>query len=115
MAEKPRLIRLDTFTNRSGALTVVEKAPFDIKRAFWLHDISGWRGGHGHKKCEQLIVSLHNRILIKSGDMQWQLLGPCTGLYVPPGNQIDIFGPGAVVLVLCSEYYDEDDYVYPIR
>lgn len=109
------LIDLPTFTDERGALTVMEKVPFDIKRAFWLHDLTGWRGGHAHKDCHQLIVAMHRGILVKSDTETWRLVGPCTGLYVPPGNNIEIFGPGAVVLVLCSHYFDKDDYVYPVR
>lgn len=112
---RPELVDLPTFTDERGALTAVEKFPFEIKRAFWLHDMTGWRGGHAHKECHQLIVVMHGRILIKAGDMQTELLGPCVGLHVPPGNHVELFGIGAVVLVLCSEYFDEDDYVYPIR
>ena len=112
---RPELVDLPTFTDKRGALTAVEKVPFEIKRAFWLHDLTGWRGGHAHKECHQLIVALHGHILIKAGDMQTELLGPCVGLYVPPGNHVELFGPGSVVLVLCSEYFDEDDYVYPVR
>lgn len=112
---RPELIDLPTFTNSSGALTVMEKVPFEIKRAFWLHDLTGWRGGHAHKECHQLIVTMHREILVKVNESVHRLMGPCVGLYVPPGNQVELFGPGAVVLVLCSEYYDEDDYVYPVR
>lgn len=108
---EPRLIDLPTFTDGSGSLTAVEKVPFDIKRAFWIHDITGWRGGHAHKGCHQLIVALHKSVLVKSNKKQWPLLGPCVGLYVPPGNYIELFGPGAVVLVLCSDYYDAEDYI----
>lgn len=111
----PELIDLPTFTDERGSLTAVEKVPFEIKRAFWLHDIANWRGGHAHKKCHQLIVTMHRGIIVKVNEKSWQLMGPCVGLYVPPGNHVEMFGPGATVLVLCSEYFDEDDYVYPVR
>jgi hypothetical protein len=101
---------LPTYKDVRGNLTAVEKAPFDIKRAFWIYDMRDWRGGHAHRKCHQLIVAMHSAIQVRvEGETTW-LLDPSVGLYVPPGNMVELYGTGAV-LVLCSEYYDEGDYI----
>ena len=111
----PVCITLDAWADRRGKLVAVEKLPFDIKRAFWLYDLKDWRGGHAHKKCEQLLVAMHGEVWVEAGDWEGYLSDPEEGLYVPPGNHVDLYGKEAVILVLCSEYYDSEDYVYFVR
>lgn len=109
--EPPVVVALPTFYDERGMLTAVEREPFEINRAFWLHGTQAQRGGHAHKSCEQLIVCLHGTAHVKAGDLEVWLQSPIVGLYVPPGNFVDIDARGAAVLVLCSEYYDGGDYV----
>lgn len=106
-----RLIALPTHTDVRGSLTVGEKDPFEVKRAFWVYDMRDWRGGHAHWLCHQLIIAIHGALeVIVEGERFW-LTKPSVGLYVPPKNKVDFYGPG-VALVLCSEHYDEADYVH---
>lgn len=109
---KVALISLTTFVDRRGKLTSVEKEPFDIKRAFWLWDVKEKRGGHGHEVCHQLIIPIHGEAWVSAGDWQGWLSKPNEGLYVPPGNVIDIYANGATLLILCSDYYDPKEYTY---
>jgi dTDP-4-dehydrorhamnose 3,5-epimerase-like enzyme len=106
------VIRLETFEDERGKLTAVERVPFDIKRVFWLHDIKERRGGHAHKRCHQLIVCLYGKAHVVTDEWDGWLLNPSVGLHVPPGDFVEIDARDAVILVLCSEYFDEKDYVH---
>lgn len=109
------VIQLPTYQDVRGKLTVVEKEPFDVKRAFWIHDASMPRGQHSHKQCEQLIIAVHGSFLVRienQEEMCWELASPEYGIYVPAGYwvELDDFSDDAVCLVLCSHYYDEEDF-----
>lgn len=107
----PHVFTFPTFERETGKLSVAEGLPFKVERVFWLHDMRGWRGGHAHRHCTQCIVPVHGRVLVVAGEWQGHLLDPSVGLVVPPGHRVDLFGPGAVVMVLCSHPYDPDDYI----
>jgi dTDP-4-dehydrorhamnose 3,5-epimerase-like enzyme len=104
------LIDLPTFTDCRGSLTAIEKQPFEVKRAFWLYDLRDVRGGHAHKTCQQLIVAVHGVVKVEVGGEKYWLMNPSRGLYVPPGHVVDLYGAGTA-LVLCSDYYDRNDYI----
>jgi dTDP-4-dehydrorhamnose 3,5-epimerase-like enzyme len=50
--------------------------------------------------------------VLAGGDEYW-LSDPARVLYVPPGVHLglDKWQPGTVLLVLCSQHYDEEDYI----
>ena len=53
------IIDLPTFKDERGNLTVVEKLlPFDIKRFYYIYDVTEKRGGHRHKKTIQALICL---------------------------------------------------------
>lgn len=106
----PSIVTLPTFTDERGILTVMEKEPFDIKRVFWLYDLKDKRGGHAHKECHQLIVAVHGSIEVEIDGQEYWLFNPSIGLHVPPRHFVNISGTG-VALILCSDHYDEDDYI----
>lgn len=109
--EGVEVLDLPTWKDMRGNLTAVEKIPFEIKRAFWVYDMRDWRGGHGHKTCHQLIIPMHGTLAVIIEGKKFFLTYPSEGLYVPPMNKVEFYGPGTA-LILCSEYYDEGDYVY---
>ncbi len=52
-------IDLPTFWDERGSLTVIEKLlPFDIKRFYYIYDVTNKRGGHRHKKTIQALICL---------------------------------------------------------
>ena len=75
------------------------------------------RGAHAHKKCRQIFISLNGAfdVLVDDGHekISYRLMSPSQGLYVPNGMWVELKNmfPGAVALVLCSETYDETDYI----
>lgn len=115
------LIYLNKIHFNEGNLSVVENdnIPFDVKRVFFLYDISGGesRGAHSHKKCHQFLVAASGSfdVLLDDGVRKRQVFlnQPSFGLHIPPGiwaSEIN-FSSGAVCLVFASELYQEDDYI----
>ena len=53
------IIKLPTYADERGSLTVVEKLlPFDIKRFYYIYNATSQRGGHRHKKTTQALICL---------------------------------------------------------
>lgn len=112
-----KLIPIDIHKDRKGELAVLEDIPFKVKRVFCVYNVplSEPRGGHAHKKCHQLLVAVCGAVLVRMGDGKSFVLDcPDTGLYVPPLNIINIsfLIDNTTLLVLASEKYDPDDYIY---
>ena len=118
-----KLIDLPKITDPRGNLTVAEGAgivPFDIKRAYWVYDVPGGesRGGHAHKRLRQLVVALSGSftVTLDNGyEHRTVLLNhPWQGLVIETNTwrTLDDFSSGAVCLVLASDHFEEDDYIY---
>ena len=121
--EEGRIIELSKITDPRGNLTVAESftnVPFNIKRAYWVYDVPGGesRGGHAHKRLRQLIVALSGSFTVTLDDGKeretFLLNHPWQGLIIETGiwRTLDDFSSGAVCLVLASEVYEEEDYIY---
>ena len=118
-----KIFDLPKITDPRGNLTVAEGldiVPFDIKRAYWVYDVPGGgsRGGHAHKRLHQFVIAVSGSFLVtldNGFERQTVLLNhPYQGLLIDTGiwRTLDDFSSGAVCLVLASEHYDEDDYIY---
>ena len=99
--------------------SLFSEVPFEIKRFFITSASSPEivRGQHAHRRCHQILVAVSGSIKASCDDGQTKseflLDSPGLGLYMPPltwGGQSD-FSPGAKLLVLASDLYDEDEYV----
>ncbi|MDE6270371.1 MAG: FdtA/QdtA family cupin domain-containing protein [Muribaculaceae bacterium] len=122
-----RIIQFDRHhSRRKGDLSVVQNgdgAPFDVKRVFYLYDVPAGssRGGHAHYATQQLIVAVSGSFCLRLDDGVAQrnvvLNRPFTGVLVPAGiwNELYDFSSGAVVLVMASAPYREDDYIRKYR
>lgn len=121
--EDAQIIDIPKIEDRRGNLSVVEsfrEIPFEIARAYWVYDVPSGenRGGHAHKKLKQLIIALSGSftVTIDDGEHKRTILlnHPYQGLIIETGiwRTLDDFSSGAVCLVLASEIYDEDDYIY---
>lgn len=117
------LIDLPKITDPRGNLTVAEQmknVPFDIKRVYWTYDVPGGesRGGHAHKRLYQLVVAISGSFTVTL-DNGWEretilLNHPWQGLLIKPNTwrTLDDFSSGAVCMVLASELFDLEDYIY---
>jgi dTDP-4-dehydrorhamnose 3,5-epimerase-like enzyme len=116
----PLLKDLKTFTDTRGNLTVIEKViPFDIKRIFYIYGVdNSERGGHRHKKTVQAAICIQGSCTIFSTNSKKQeefvLDSPdkCLILYPEDWHKMHSFSKDAILMVLASEYYNENDYIF---
>ncbi len=114
------LLCLKTFTDKRGNLTVIEKViPFDIKRIFYIYGVdNSVRGGHRHKKTIQAAICLKGscRIFNDNNIKQEEFLldspDKCLLLMPEDWHKMYDFTPDAILMVLASEFYDENDYIF---
>ena len=120
---KIKLIDFPKITDPRGNLTVAEgnsMVPFDIKRTYWVYDVPGGesRGGHAHKKLKQVVIAVSGSFTVtldNGRERQTVLLNhPWQGLLIETDiwRTLDDFSSGAVCLVLASEHFEEEDYIY---
>lgn len=118
------IIELPKIWDPRGNLTVAEQmknVPFDVKRVYWTYDVPAGesRGGHAHKRLRQLIIAVSGSFTVtlddgKGNRKDYHLNHPWQGLLVNTGiwRTLEDFSSGAVCLVLASELFDEEDYLY---
>jgi len=112
------VINLPTFKDERGSLTVVEKLlPFEIKRFYYIYNISQKRGGHRHKKTIQALICLNGKceVYINNGMREETILldmpSKCLILEPKDWHTMDNFTNESVLLVFASEFYDKNDYI----
>lgn len=101
------------------ALEEFKDIPFQIRRVYYMYDTKTGvvRGRHAHKNLEQILVCIHGscKILLDNGKEKKvvPLEKPYEGLYVANymWREMYEFSPDAVLMVLASELYDENDYI----
>lgn len=105
-----------------GQLVALEEKkdiPFEIKRVYYLYDTKKdvRRGFHAHKSLEQILICIHGscKILMDNGEEKKIVLleNPYEGLYINNAiwREMYDFSEDAVLMVLASDYYNEDDYI----
>ena len=105
-----------------GSLTAIEGGmdiPFDVKRVYYIYDVPEGvrRGFHSHVDLHQILICVHGsvKILTKTPYEEeiTELSKENKGLYIGPmiWREMYDFSDGAVLLVLASEHYTEDDYI----
>lgn len=116
------LINLPRFTDPRGNLSVVEEninVPFEIKRVFFTYDVPGGesRADHANKTLKEFIIAVSGSFTVALDDGKEKkkilLNKPYQGLLVNPmiWRKLEDFSSGAVALVICSDFYDENDYL----
>ena len=115
-------IQLVSHGDSRGQLIAIEQLrdiPFEIKRVYYIYDTlpDVRRGFHAHKKLQQLLVCTSGecKILLDDGKSKevFILNKPTEGLFVEGciWREMFDFSPGAVLMVLASDFYDESDYL----
>jgi dTDP-4-dehydrorhamnose 3,5-epimerase-like enzyme len=114
------LINLKTFCDQRGNLTVIEKViPFTIKRIFYIYGVdSSVRGKHRHKKTIQAAICIQGKCTIWNNNSkkkeEFILDSPDKCLILEPADwhKMYNFSPDAILMVLASEYFDYNDYIF---
>jgi len=110
-----KLINLPSHKDDRGILTSLEQmrdVPIDIKRIFYMHQVSANRGGHAHIDTDQVAIATSGSFVIKLSDgKDWEsytLNDPTVGLYIPRMVFVDIddLSADSVCLVLANTFYD---------
>jgi dTDP-4-dehydrorhamnose 3,5-epimerase-like enzyme len=115
-------ISLQSISDGRGRLVVAEcnrHVSFPINRMFSISGVPSdeERGGHAHRKLNQLLVCLVGRVEVFCDDgnakRSYVLNDPGTALHVPPGiwAEQSYENEAAVLVVLCDAPYDELDYL----
>jgi dTDP-4-dehydrorhamnose 3,5-epimerase-like enzyme len=116
------LLKFININSKYGDLTPIEEmvdVPFDIKRIYYITKVPPGieRGFHAHRKLHQVLICLNGSVKIKvknpKEDTEFLLEDSSVGLYIGPyiWREMYDFSEGAVLLVLASDYYSEDDYI----
>lgn len=105
-----------------GMLVALEEygdIPFEIKRVYYMYDTKEGvrRGFHAHKSLKQILICIHGncKVLLDNGKEKKivSLEKPYEGLFVDCNmwREMYDFSPDAVLMVLASEIYIEEDYI----
>lgn len=116
------LIDFKVFGDARGKLISLEgekNIPFNIKRVYYIFDTipDEVRGKHAHKNLEQIVVAIDGacQFFLDDGNKQEEiwLNRPDIGLYIGKNiwREMRHFSYGCKLMVLASEYYNEDEYI----
>lgn len=101
------------------AIEAMKDLPFEVKRVYYIYDTlpNVRRGFHAHRNLQQILVCVHGscKIHLDNGTDTAEVLldKPHEGLYIANDmwREMYDFSEGTVLLVLASEYYNEEDYI----
>ena len=101
------------------ALEELKDIPFEIKRVYFMYDTKSdvHRGFHAHKTLEQILICIHGscKVLLDNGKDRKivSLEKPYDGLYISNDmwREMFDFSEDAVLMVLASDFYNEEDYI----
>ncbi len=107
--ERGQLIALEEFVD----------IPFKIKRVYYMYDTAKGvrRGYHAHRQLEQILICIHGKckVHLDNGKETKEVFleKPYEGLYIAScmWREMYDFSEDAVLMVLASELYNEEDYI----
>ena len=93
--------------------------PFEIKRTYFVYDISmdDTRGKHAHRKLRQVLICAKGRCKVRFDDNNEkktvELDGPGKGVVIEPmiWHEMYDFSPDCLLIGLANDFYDESDYI----
>lgn len=117
-----RILEFSKVCDPRGNLSFIEggcHVPFPIRRVFYIYDVPGGatRGSHAHMKCHEVLIPVCGSFDLHVNDGVNQkiitLNSSNKGVHIPPGMWISThnYTTGSVCLVLCSDIYEEEDYI----
>lgn len=119
---KMELVNFEAHGDDRGKLVAIENGKeffFEVQRFYYIYDTSpnARRGFHAHKELKQVLICLSGtcKIHLDDGQETKEILldTPTKGIYIwgPIWREMYDFSPDAVLGVLASERYTEDDYI----
>jgi dTDP-4-dehydrorhamnose 3,5-epimerase-like enzyme len=117
-----KFLDIKTLGDERGHLIALENdksIPFAVKRVYYLTDTQPGvpRGFHAHKELTQVAVCVSGRCLMKMDDGHTQeevwLDAPDKAIVIEKmiWHEMHDFSSDCVLLVLASDFYDEQDYI----
>ncbi len=117
-----KIINFNKFGDHKGSLVPIESKkdiPFDIKRIYYITNVPNdvTRGFHSHRNLEQVLICVNGSVKIRLSDSNKEeiveLSSVNKGLYIGHmiWREMFDFSEQAVLLVMASDYYNEDDYI----
>ncbi len=109
--ERGQLIALESLS---------EQIPFVVKRVYYIYDTTPGtiRGNHAHKELQQVLICVSGACTIvcempDGTKTEHRLDWPDRGLLIEGlvWRQMKDFSKDAVLMVLASKHYDENDYI----
>ena len=122
MEQRTRILKRNF--DKRGCLVAIEAfvdIPFEIKRVFYIYDVpeGQTRGGHAHVNCKQFIVAVNGSFNVHVSDeaISYLLDLPDYGIFIDVNETITLsnFSEDAVCLVLASELFELEDYIYEVE
>ncbi|GAB4296026.1 MAG: FdtA/QdtA family cupin domain-containing protein [Thiohalomonadaceae bacterium] len=122
-----QIINFKVHGEHDGRLIALEEmsadVPFEIKRIYYIYDVRDGlrRGFHAHKKLKQLIICVRGSCKILLDDTKnrdvIELNSPSIGVYIyqPLWREMYDFTNDCVLLVLASEHYNTEDYLFDYK
>ncbi|MCX6245341.1 MAG: FdtA/QdtA family cupin domain-containing protein [Bacteroidetes bacterium] len=121
-----KIIQLPKIPDPRGNLSFIEEEkhiPFKIRRTYWIYDVPGGevRGGHAYKTLDEFIIALSGSFDVHLDDGRessiYSLNRSYYGLYVPRmiWRSIDNFSTNSLCLILSSDHYNKEEYLYDYR
>jgi len=116
------ILKFKKLNDDRGNLVFAEalnEIPFSVKRIYYMYGVDKdcRRGFHSHNKLNQALICIHGsvKILVKNHKSEEiiELNEPSEALFIGPmiWREMYDFSEDAVLLVLASEYHNEDDYI----
>ena len=118
-----KILELKEYGDEKGNLVVAEgdglDIPFEIKRVFYIYGSDGdiVRGQHANRKTQFVLINVAgtSKVLVDDGKQKEiiELNKPRMGLFLDTmvWKEMYDFSPDSVLLVLCSEHFDETEYI----
>ena len=120
---KYRILELSEYGDDKGNLVVAEgdgrDIPFAIRRVFYIYgsDPDIVRGQHANRQTQFVLINVAgtSKVLVDDGTHKEivELDKPRMALYLDAmvWKEMYDFSPDSVLLVLCSEHFDEAEYI----
>ncbi len=122
--EKVQKIKLKSFRDERGVLTAIEikdYAEWEVKRVYYLTDVTKPRGGHAVRHEKKMYVCQKGTVKARLHDgerwNEFELHGPDDAILMSSMCFRDFydFSPDAVLLAISSVNYVPGDYIYDLE